>query len=279
MQSLVESVAEESTASEDNNQSELALPMIEVRDVVVEYRAYKERPTTLKEHVIGLVGSGKFRYYSAFEALSHVSFTVENGTILGIIGSNGAGKSTLLKVLNGVLKPSQGEVVRRGRIDSLISLGAGFDSDLNAVENIYLYASLHQIPKNEIADRVESILSFAELEEFSLTPVKYYSSGMRARLGFACAIDTDPDILLLDEVLEVGDERFKEKCRAEMKRLLSSGKTIIMVSHAMSTIQKLASKVVLLSKGRVVFEGDPKEGIAMYRDKKYETALDGKRIG
>jgi len=278
MQSVVESQTEQE-ASEVDGAVDAALPMIEVRDVVVKYRAYKERPSTLKEHVLGYLKSGKFRYYSSFEALSHVNFTVEKGQILGVIGSNGAGKSTLLKVLNGVLKPSQGEVVRRGRVDSLITLGAGFDAELNAVENIFLYGSLHSIPKREIEKRLDKILDFAELKEFSLTPIKYYSSGMRARLGFACAIDTDPDILLLDEVLEVGDERFKRKCREEMRKLLSSGKTIILVAHSMSTIEKLSNKVVVLSKGRVVFEGDPKEAISLYRDKKYETALDGKRIG
>jgi len=278
MQSVVESEKIDDLTSEVGA-TDAALPMIEVRDVVVNYRAYKERPNTLKEHVLGYLKSGKFRYYSSFEALSHVSFTVGEGQILGVIGSNGAGKSTLLKVLNGVLKPSQGEVIRRGRVDSLITLGAGFDAELNAVENIYLYGSLHSIPKREIEKRLDKILDFAELKEFSLTPIKYYSSGMRARLGFACAIDTDPEILLLDEVLEVGDERFREKCRKEMERLLSSGKTIIIVSHSLGLIEKLANKILLLSKGRVVFQGDPAEAISLYRDKKYETALDGKRIG
>lgn len=258
--------------------SEADLPAVEVRDVVVRYRAYSNRPTTLKEHVLGFVRFGKRQYYSDFEALSHVNFSVPKGSILGVIGSNGAGKSTLLKVLSGVLKPTTGEVIHRGRVDSLISLGAGFDADLNATENIFLYGSLHRIPKKELVERVDKILEFAELKEFAATPIKYYSSGMRARLGFACAIDTDPDILLLDEVLEVGDERFKKKCRVEMRNLLASGKTIIIVSHSMSTVEKLAQKVLLLSKGRVAFYGDPDEGIAMYRDKSYEIALDGHRI-
>lgn len=253
-------------------------PALEVQNVTVQYRAYRERPTTLKEHIIGYVRNGKFRYYTKFEALSNVTFTVPKGSILGVVGSNGAGKSTLLQVLSGVLKPTQGVVVAHGSIDSLIQLGAGFDRDLNAIENIYLHGSLHQIPKSIIASRVDRILAFAELQEFALTPIKYYSSGMSARLGFACAIDTDPDILLLDEVLEVGDERFKNKCRLEMQRLLSSGKTIILVSHSMATIERLANHVLVLSKGKVVFHGQPAEAIAHYRGDDYEVALDGRRL-
>src|SRR5690606_3035619 len=181
------------------------------------------------------------------------------GTILGIIGGNGAGKSTLLKAISGVLRPSKGEVIVNGSLDSLISLGAGFDHELNAIENIYLYGSLHQMPRDEIKRRIPKILEFAELEEFAYTPIKYYSSGMFARLGFSCAIDTDPDVLLVDEVLAVGDERFNEKSRKRMEELLQSGKTIIMVSHGINQLVKIAHEIALLSKGRLIYHGDPKE--------------------
>ncbi|MDC0358819.1 ABC transporter ATP-binding protein, partial [Oligoflexia bacterium] len=251
---------------------------VEVRNVTVAYRSYKERPTSLKESLLKLAKTRKIKYYSTFDALADVSFSVASGKILGVIGSNGAGKSTLLRTMAGTLKPVHGEIITRGSVDSLIQLGAGFDSDLNAIENIYLYGSLHQQSRKEIKSRIPKILEFAELEEFALTPIKYYSSGMNARLGFSCAIDTDPDILLVDEVLAVGDERFNKKCRKVFNDFIKSNKTIIMVSHSCSTIEKVADQVLLLSKGRVAFLGDPKEAVAMYRDQNYELSLDGNRL-
>jgi ABC-type polysaccharide/polyol phosphate transport system ATPase subunit len=251
---------------------------VEINNVTITYRLYDERPTSLKESLIRAAKERKFRYYSTFDAVSDVSFCVPKGKIVGIIGSNGAGKSTLLKAISGVLLPSVGTVKVHGALDSLISLGAGFDHDLNAVENIYLYASLHQIPREEIKERIPKILEFAELEEFAYTPIKYYSSGMYARLGFSCAIDTNPDVLLVDEVLAVGDERFSKKSRNRMMELIKSDKTIIMVSHGVSALTKIADKIAVLSKGRLVFYGDPQEAAEVYRDESYETALDGKRL-
>lgn len=251
---------------------------VEARDITVTYRAYTERPGTFKELVLNYINNRKVKYFTTFEALSHVSFQVPKGKIVGFIGSNGAGKSTLLKVLSGVLKPSTGEVITRGKVDSLIKLGAGFDRELNAIENIYLYASLYQVPREEIETRVPKILEFAELEEFAYTPIRYYSSGMFARLGFSCAIDMNPDILLVDEVLAVGDERFNKKSRDKMLELLQSGKTIIMVSHNISMLQKTADQLGVLSKGKLIFFGDPTEAVKVYRDDAYETSLDGKRL-
>lgn len=246
---------------------------VEIENVTVAYRSYKERPTTLKESLINLLKKGQFRYYSTFNALDGVSFKVKKGRVLGIIGSNGAGKSTLLRAIAGVLPPSTGSVKRVGTLDSLIQLGAGFDADLNAIENILLNGSLHQQSAAEIKERIPGILEFAELQEFATTPIKYYSSGMYARLGFAVAIDRNPDILVVDEVLAVGDERFQAKCKGVFQRIIDSGKTIIIVSHGMSLLEGIADEVGLLSKGKLIFLGDPKEAIAMYRDAKYETAL------
>lgn len=247
-------------------------------NITVHYRSYKEQPNTLKETLLNIVRRGQFRYYSTFAALKQVSFTVQRGEIVGFIGSNGAGKSTLLSVLAGVLPPSEGSVKLAGSVDSLRSLGAGFDSELNAIENIYLYGSLRGRSREQIKERVPEILAFAELEEFAKTPVKYYSSGMFARLGFACAIDKNPDILLVDEVLAVGDERFQAKCRGVFENYLASGRTIVMVSHNMNFLEGICSRIGLLSKGELIFLGAPKEAIKLYRSGNYKTALDGKRL-
>jgi ABC-2 type transport system ATP-binding protein len=252
---------------------------LEVENVTVRYRAYQERPGTFKEHVLQMVRTGKWpKYYSSFDALDGISFKVPAGSSVGIIGSNGAGKSTLLKTLSGVIRPTTGEVVSRGKVDSLISLGAGFDKELNAVENIFLYGSLHRVPKEELAKRVPKILEFAELEEFKEMPVRYYSSGMFARLGFSCALDMDPDILLVDEVLSVGDARFRAKSNEAMQNLLKSGRTIVVVSHGLKAMANLVERIILLSKGKIVFDGDPQEAIKIYLSKDYEVALDGKRL-
>ena len=252
---------------------------IDVQNVTVSYRSYKERPTTLKESLVKFLRTGKLRYYSTFNALEDVSFTVNRGEVLGVIGSNGAGKSTLLRVIAGVLPPITGEARVYGKVDNLIQLGAGFDAELNAIENIYLSGSLHRQTYREMSERVEKILDFAELTEFAETPIKYYSSGMYARLGFSVAIDRDPDILLVDEVLAVGDERFQEKCKAVFQDYMNAKKTIVMVSHNMATLEKFASKIALLSKGKLIYCGDPKEAIKRYRDRNYEIALDGNRLG
>lgn len=246
---------------------------VEVQNITVAYRSYKERPGTLKESLINAIKKGKLRYYSTFNALDNVSLKLEKGKVFGIIGSNGAGKSTLLRAIAGVLPPSQGRVITNGSIASLIQLGAGFDIELNAIENIYLYGSLHQRSKEEIKETVPRILEFAELSEFATTPIKYYSSGMFARLGFGVAIDWDPDILLVDEILGVGDERFQAKCRKVFERFLASGKTIVLVSHSMGMVEETADCVGLLSKGKLIYYGDPKTAVAKYRDEHYQTAL------
>ena len=267
-------VPSESITSISNEESPKVVAMA-AEHVSVAYRSYEEHPTTLKDALLNFVKRGKIKYYDTFQALSEINFEVYKGEILGFIGSNGAGKSTLLNVLAGVLPPTEGRVVTNGSVDSLRSLGAGFDSELNAIENIYLYGSLKGQSRTEIKERVPKILDFAELEEFAATPIKYYSSGMNARLGFACAIDTNPDILLVDEVLGVGDERFKEKCQNVFKEFLESGKTIVMVSHSMPTMQKLCSRIGVISKGELKFLGSPDEAVEEYRKADYKTRLKG----
>lgn len=246
---------------------------IEVVNACVNYRSYQKRPTTLKESLIRLAKEHKIQHYSTFAALTDLNFSIPKGSVVGFIGSNGAGKSTLLKVLSGVLPPSKGEVRVTGEIDSLIQLGAGFDPELNAMENIYLSGSLRGYSRSYIKERVPHILEFAELEEFSTTPIKYFSSGMFARLGFSVAIDHNPDILIVDEVLAVGDERFQNKCDAFFKDFIKQGKTIIIVSHSLDLLEELADQIGLLSKGRLIYMGDPKVAIEMYRSDSYETRL------
>ena len=246
---------------------------IQISNVTVSYRSYRQRPTSLKESFLKFLRHGLKRNYETFDALSDVSLQVPRGTVLGLIGSNGCGKSTLLKVLAGVLKPSRGDVQVNGSIASLIELGAGFDPELNAIENIFLNGALHKKTKREMSARVPQILKFAELEEFAHTPVKYYSSGMYARLGFSVAVDVDPDILLVDEILGVGDERFQAKCEGVFGELIRKGKTIILVTHSMDLIANKASQAVLLERGRLVYAGDPAKAVEMYRDGSYKSAL------
>lgn len=246
---------------------------IAVHGVTVAYRAYRERPTSLKESVLKFLRHGTFRHYSTFDALSGVSFSLPKGSVLGIIGSNGSGKSTLLRVLGQVLEPTQGYATINGRVASLIELGAGFDPDLNAVENIFLNGSLFKKSRAEMASRVDAILEFSELTEFRHTPVKYYSSGMYARLGFSVAIDIDPDILLVDEILAVGDERFQQKCMDAMDSFVKGGKTIVIVSHNLDWVSHKADTLALLSRGELIFYGDPAMALEMYRSDDYQTRL------
>ena len=242
---------------------------IELRDVYVRFRSYKKRPTTLKESLLRTIKQQEGKSYSYFEALKGISVSIPRGEVFAFIGGNGAGKSTTLRTITGVLPPSQGEVVVNGKIDSLIQLGAGFDSELNAIENIYLNRSLHGLSRAEIKHRVPEILEFAELEDFASTPIKYYSSGMAARLGFAVAIDRNPDILVVDEVLAVGDERFNAKCMKVFEELLAQRKTIVMVSHNLEQVQQWAKTVALLQKGEIIYQGDPEQAVARYRDPSY----------
>jgi ABC-2 type transport system ATP-binding protein len=242
--------------------------------VTVAYRSYKERPTSAKETIIQMVRDRKFRHYSTFDALSNVSLTVKKGRVLGIMGSNGSGKSTLLKVVAGVLVPTTGTVLKNGSVSSLIELGAGFDPELSAIENLYLHAALHQKSKSFIRDRIPHILRFAELEEFANTPVKYYSSGMYARLGFSAAIDVDPDILLVDEILSVGDERFNEKSANALKEFIARGKTVIIVSHSAESLTTLTDEVAVMARGSLVFLGEPQAALEVYRNPEYQRRLE-----
>lgn len=261
------------TVEPTSNSRTAAEAAVELSGVTVSYRAYHRRPTSLKETIIRLATGKKQATYSTFDALSDVTFSIPKGSVFALVGSNGCGKSTLLKVIAGVLKPTKGSVVQRGEIASLIELGAGFDSDLTAIENIFLNGSLHKKSKAEMQSRIQHILDFSELHDFAHTPIKYYSSGMYARLGFSVAVDVDPDILLVDEILGVGDERFQEKCTAVFDNLIAQGKTIVIVTHNMNLVRAKAQRAVLLEKGRMVLYGTPEEVVERYRAGSYVTAL------
>ena len=199
-----------------------------------------------------------------FWALQDVSFEVEAGSALGIVGSNGSGKSTLLKLITRILPPTKGNVTVRGRVSALLELGAGFHPELTGRDNVFLNASILGLRRRDIATRFESIVRFAGLERFIDIPLKHYSSGMAARLGFAVAINVDPDILLIDEVLSVGDEAFQERCLEEIERFHRAGKTLLLVSHDLDSIRTLCTEAIWLGSGRVAGHGSPESTVAAY---------------
>jgi len=235
------------------------------------YHIPHERKITVYQHLEGLFRGGSYSYED-FNALQDISFTVKHGETIGIIGSNGSGKSTLLKILAGVLYPDSGKVQVNGKIAPFLELGVGFQPDLNAKENIYLYGAIMGLSKREIASKYNEILEFAELKKFESMKLKNFSSGMTVRLAFSTAIQTDPDILLVDEVLSVGDESFQHKCSKKIDELRENGKTIILVSHAMNTIKELCERCILIQNGTIKKMGEPKEVIAEYHRISLEEA-------
>lgn len=223
--------------------------VIQVRDVSMHFNLMEEKVDSIKEYVVKLL-KGKL-LYNDFIALDQISFDVEKGDILGFIGFNGAGKSTMLKILAGVLTPTTGSVKVKGTIAPLIEVGAGFDPELTARENIFLNGAILGHSKAFIEDKFDSIIDFAGLREFVDVPVKNFSSGMYARLGFSIATAVQPDILIVDEVLSVGDFRFQQKCEDRIRKMIEDGVTILLVSHDISMIERLCNKVLWLDHGKI----------------------------
>jgi ABC-type polysaccharide/polyol phosphate transport system ATPase subunit len=238
-----------------------------MKAIVVENVSKKFR---LSGHKVRSIKEGALRLgrntYEEFWALKDISLSIDRGETIGILGHNGSGKSTLLKCISGILKPTTGEVRLRGRIASLLELGAGFHPDLTGRENVYINASFLGIPRKEIAKHFDDIVAFAELEHFIDQQVKYYSSGMYVRLGFAVAINVEPDILLVDEVLAVGDEVFQKKCIDRVEELQKEGKTILFVTHAADLARKICDRVIVLDHGDMVANGAPGESIRIFRE-------------
>ena len=238
-------------------------PVIVLDNISVRYRAADQRIGTFKEYIIRLVK--RQVNFKEFSALRNVSLRVHEGETIGVIGRNGAGKSTLLKVISRVLIPTEGRVRLNGRVSPLIELGAGFHPELTGMENIFLNATLLGHSRKEIEDRLDEIISFAELDAFIYSPIRTYSSGMVARLGFSISTSWKPDILIIDEVLSVGDESFRQKSGQRMQKFREEGTGTLLVSHNLGTIEKLCTKVIWLDNGKVKVEGDVKEVVNDYR--------------
>lgn len=233
---------------------------VQIQDVSKMFKLYHENVKSLKEKVLFFRRMG----YEQFWALDDVSIDVEQGETLGIIGANGSGKSTLLKCITKILYPTKGKVTTNGSIAALLELGAGFQPDLTGRENIYLNASILGFSRKEVDKRIEDIVAFSELERFIDNHVRNYSSGMYIRLGFAVAINVDPDILIIDEVLAVGDEAFQRKCLARIDEIQNEGKTIIFVTHSVDLTREICDRVVMLDHGKIVKEGSPREVVDFY---------------
>jgi ABC-type polysaccharide/polyol phosphate transport system ATPase subunit len=238
--------------------------VIEVRDLGVRYSLRLTRKNTVRQSFANLLRRREGP--SSFWALRHVSFSLTKGESLAIIGPNGAGKSTLLQALAGIITPSEGQIDVRGQISSLLTLGAGFDAELTGRDNILLAGAFMGMDHREMARRIDSIIEFADLGQFIDAPIKTYSTGMRARLGFSIATAIDPDILLLDEVLATGDQVFRAKSQARVLELVRAAKGIVLVTHDMNWVTEFCNRAILLEQGHIAAEGDPAEVVAIHRE-------------
>ena len=236
--------------------------VVEVRNVSMHFNLMEERVDSIKEYILKLL-KGKL-LYNDFIALKDISFDIQKGDILGLVGFNGAGKSTLLKILAGVLQPTTGTVKVKGKIAPLIEVGAGFDPELTARENVYLNGAILGYSREFLESKFDEIIDFAELKDFVDVPVKNFSSGMYARLGFSIATMVKPDILIVDEVLSVGDFRFQEKCEKRIQTMIRDGVTIILVSHDIHLIQRLCNKAIWLEHGIIKDVGSSEEICKQY---------------
>lgn len=238
--------------------------VIVVEEMSKAFRLHRSGTRTVKSAVVDLVrrrGAGR----NMFWALRDVSFSVGRGETLGIVGANGAGKSTLLSLLAGTKTPTKGSIRTRGTISSLLELGAGFHPDLTGRENVFLAGAIMGLSRRQMRERFDAIVEFAGMGEFIDQPVKHYSSGMYVRLGFAVAVEVDPDILLIDEVLAVGDDNFQKKCLRKIESFRALGKTMLIISHDLGTIQSISDRILFLDEGKVAGIGDPHETIGGYR--------------
>lgn len=234
---------------------------IRVTDVTKIYKLYDNPKDRLKESL----GLTRKKCYQEHYALNHINFEVKKGETVGIIGTNGSGKSTMLKLITGVLTPSAGNIRVDGRISALLELGAGFDMEYTGIENVYLNGTMIGFSRSEIDEKMQDILDFADIGDYVYQPVKSYSSGMFVRLAFAVAINIDPEILIVDEALSVGDVFFQAKCYRKFEEFKQQGKTILFVSHDLGSITKYCDRAILLNKGQKIFEGTPKETVDIYK--------------
>lgn len=239
--------------------------IIEIEHVSMMFNRSSEKVDNIKEYFVRL--AKKNLLFEEFWALKDVSLSIKRGEAVGIVGLNGSGKSTLLKIIAQVMKPTQGSVRVHGSMAPLIELGAGFDMDLTARENIYLNGAVLGFSRQQMREKFDDIMDFAELWDFVDSPLKNYSSGMVARLGFAIATMSMPDILIVDEILGVGDYKFQEKCKARMEKIIANGATVIFVSHSIQQVQELCSRTIWLEKGNLIMDGPADDVCAKYMTK------------
>ena len=239
------------------------LPAIYCVDVWKQYYFYNHRPRRLKDAVAQML-SRQNKAPSPVWAIQDFNLTVYPGETVGVVGHNGAGKSTLLKLLSRILVPTRGSIHIHGKLSAIIELGAGFHEDLSARENVYLASSFLGLKKRDVDEMYEKIVDFSELAEHMETPVKYFSSGMQARLGFSIAIHVNPDVLLIDEVLAVGDADFQPKCKAAIQRFQEAGKAILFVSHDLESVKEICSRVIWMKHGQILADAEPEEAINTY---------------
>ncbi len=238
---------------------------IEVKDLGIKFKLSRFKATRVKTVLLSLISKQKeTEQRDHFWALRKLNFTLNNGEVLGVIGSNGSGKSTLLRVIGGIFVPDEGSIHVEGRASALLSLGTGFKDDLNGIENIYLNATILGFTQKEIDDVIEQIIEFSELGRFIYEPVKNYSSGMKARLGFAIAVHLKREVMLIDEILGVGDFKFRKKSTEKIKELISDGRTVILVSHSMESIRNYCTKCLWIEKGVQKAFGETNEVIEKY---------------
>lgn len=235
---------------------------VSIQDVSLRFRLYRERNNSFKTALM----RGRVSVHEDFWALKDVNLEIPQATTFGIIGHNGAGKSTLLKCLARIYQPTRGKIQFNGRMASMLELGSGFHPELSGRENIYLNASILGLPRREVDRRIEDIIAFSDIGKYIEQPIKNYSSGMYVRLGFSVAINVDPDILVVDEILAVGDARFREKSRSKFIELKDSGRTVIMVSHSPKNVRELCDSVAWLDHGEVKMVGDPDEVVSAYEE-------------
>ncbi len=240
--------------------------MIDVQHVTKMYKIYEQE----KERILEAMFPWKKKNYKEFRAIDDVSFKIEQGEIIGIIGKNGSGKSTILKLITGILTPTEGAIQVNGKISALLELGTGFNMEYTGMENIYLSGTLSGISRQQMEHRVEEIIQFADIGDFIYQPVKNYSSGMFVRLAFAVAINVEPEILIVDEALSVGDAAFQAKCMSKMFKLMNNGTTILFVTHDMSMIKRLCQRCIYLENGKIIAEGHAEELADMYLRKARE---------
>ena len=258
----------------------MSKPILEVKNLGIRFILNKEKIGDLKMYIIKLL-TGKLKY-KEFHALKDVSFSLNKGDRLGILGLNGAGKSTLLKIIAGVYKPTEGTVIKRGKIVPLLELGAGFEKQYTGAENIYLYGAVLGYSKKFLESKYQEIIDFSDLKDFINVPVMNYSSGMRARLGFSIATIVEPEILILDEVLSVGDSKFKKKSEAKILSMMKDNVTVLFVSHSVAQVKKICNKAIILEKGRLVAQGEAEEMCDIYERMNagatYEEAVEARRL-